>query len=182
MSAPLLLESKLKLDSYRVMASRMDIMQRAYPKAAQAATYTAATEITDAIYANAPEDTGFLKKSAYVASKKRSAVFGFGAWYAVMVNGRKVKFRTGRARFMSSTLEEKFPTILSRLSALMSDYIRNGVTMENVPRRYPPVPIGGDGWTKARKRAVQASKLSISRAARGFGFSRSRRKRKKKAT
>lgn len=187
MSAPpLLFYNQLKVDKWRQLSSRMDIMRLAYPKAAQAAVYTLATQVTDVLHKNAPEDTGFLKQSAYVAPTKKSALFGFGAWYATMVNGRKVTFRSGRhprtnQQFMKRTLEELFPTILPRLATLTQQYIRSGTTIDTVPRHYPPVPIAGDGYLKRRKRAPQQARFVLSRAAGGFAFRRKPRKRKKKA-
>lgn len=179
MSAPLL---DARFFGYKLAARQMDILRRAYPEAARAACYTAATELTDAIRGNAPEDTGFLKQSAYVASTKKSAVFGFGAWYAVMVNGRNVNFKTGRKRFMKSTLDEKFPGVLQRLATLTSSYIRQGITVENVPRLYPPVPIAGDGWYKKRKGPERRARMIVSSKFGGFGFARAPRKRKPKAS
>lgn len=180
MSAPMDVQFK----GYQIAARQMDIMRRAYPEAARAAIYTVATEVTTAIRDNAPEDTGFLKQSAYVASTKTTAKFGFGAWYAVIVNGRKnVKFKTGRKEFMFSTLRELFPTLGARLAAVTAGYIKSGTTIANVQRLYPPVPIAGDGYRRRRKsnRAPQTARYIVSRAFGGFSLARQPRRRKKDA-
>lgn len=153
-------EAKLDLDEAKKLSARLDIMRRAYPKAAHAALVTVANETMQEVVTRAPVDTGFLRSSGYIKVSRTVVRFGLGAWYAAILNGRD-NLRTARPRFFTSTLEDLFPTYLGRLTALTSDYIRRGVT--EVRPWFPPSPIGGDGHTKRRSRRAGKVRLRLSR-------------------
>lgn len=165
--------AELKRERVRQMSARVDIFRRAYPAAARAAVVRVADELMQAAVDNAPEATGFLRRSAYVTPGRAKTVFGFGAWYATVLNGRaniKLKKR-GRPRFFSVTLEEAFPTLLKRLASRAESNIKAGIT--EVVSRFPIAPPEGNGYRG--KKGPRKSTFSLSR--REGGFARKRKPR-----
>lgn len=170
-------EAKLDRAQIREMAARLDIFKRAYPAAARAAVVQVADELMQAAVSSAPEATGFLRRSAYVTPGRAKTVFGFGAWYAAILNGRaniKPKMR-GRPRFFSVTLEEAFPTLLERLASRAESNIKAGIT--EVVSRFPSAPPEGDGYRGSKR--PPRSTLSLSRREGRFARKRKPRGRRK---
>lgn len=165
-------EAKLDLEKSRKLAAKFDVMRRAYPKAAHAALVTLANETMQEIVTRAPVDTGFLRTSGYMKVTRTAVRFGLGAWYALIVNGRK-NLRTARPQFFTGALEDLFPTFLAQLTARTADYIKRGVT--EVRPWFPPSPIGGDGYTKQRKGLITRRRLRLSRSTGTFVTVRKKR-------
>jgi hypothetical protein len=133
-----------------------------FPKAFEAAGFTALEHVLDRTRPGIPRVTGELEGSGFM-QRTRPIAAGFGAPHAGAVHeldgGRGFKFLLKRVNADRAVL-------LQEQAALLEQYARAGITLETVPAKYPSTPAARPRPPAQRRREPGARSRAGARRSR----------------
>lgn len=131
---------ELDVKGIKEAIAKLDVLRRAYPAAAHAACFTAATEIMQRAVPLVPVLTGETRDSAFVMRTK-PVRFGFAHWIAALVHELPYKHpHGGQWKFLATPFNEMTPGLPARMATLIEQYALEGVTIDNVPAIFSTTP------------------------------------------
>jgi hypothetical protein len=120
--------------------AKLDVLRRAYPLAAQAACYTAATEIMEKAVELVPVLTGETRASAFVM-RSNPVKYGFAHWLSQILHEMPFKHAGGKQwKFLSTPLNDAMAGLPARLAELTERYALDKITIDDVEGVFPSTP------------------------------------------
>lgn len=138
----------------------VDTWRKVFPPAVGAALYEEGQEWADDAVARAPEQSGFLKRTAFVSrprarARRPEVEVGFGAPYADEVHARAA-LASGTPHWLEETMRDRIPGFAERIAAGARRHALAKTDARSVSARYPVRPPSGSPSKRGASKRVRA--------------------------